>query len=249
MTCFIFFYLLYSLQFFYFFFFFFFFNDTATTEIYTLSLHDALPIRGAPSPMCVNFEKVCSLSRLRALARSSVSLLYSAGCSCRLTCDRRLSRSIWEYQTSIVGIAANRFIAIRYSAMVAVVMDCRTAAEWLLMRPATARLATSRLMSHSHGPGSVSSKSLTSNTMRRSGDAYAPKLARCASPQLCTRIPESGVDARSAAVTSAAPRKNVKGDASIRLYRMATNSGTLVAAWFSSNASGSGRRGDGENAA
>src|SRR5260370_30617069 len=29
-------------------FFFFFFNDTATTEIYTLSLHDALPICGPP---------------------------------------------------------------------------------------------------------------------------------------------------------------------------------------------------------
>ena len=29
---------------FFFFFHFFFFNDTATTEIYTLSLHDALPI-------------------------------------------------------------------------------------------------------------------------------------------------------------------------------------------------------------
>src|SRR5258708_9282370 len=29
------------------FFFFFFFNDTATTEIYTLSLHDALPISDA----------------------------------------------------------------------------------------------------------------------------------------------------------------------------------------------------------
>src|SRR5216683_5919525 len=28
--------------------FFFFFNDTATTEIYTLSLHDALPISRAP---------------------------------------------------------------------------------------------------------------------------------------------------------------------------------------------------------
>src|SRR5258707_6016119 len=28
--------------------FFFFFNDTATTEIYTLSLHDALPISTAP---------------------------------------------------------------------------------------------------------------------------------------------------------------------------------------------------------
>src|SRR6266511_4099219 len=30
--------------------FFFFFNDTATTEIYTLSLHDALPISGKPNP-------------------------------------------------------------------------------------------------------------------------------------------------------------------------------------------------------
>src|SRR5258708_27274196 len=30
-------------------FFFFFFNDTATTEIYTLSLHDALPISGMRS--------------------------------------------------------------------------------------------------------------------------------------------------------------------------------------------------------
>ena len=29
--------------------FFFFFNDTATTEIYTLSLHDALPIFGPPA--------------------------------------------------------------------------------------------------------------------------------------------------------------------------------------------------------
>src|SRR5256885_12705957 len=32
------------------FFFFFFFNDTATTEIYTLSLHDALPICPCCSP-------------------------------------------------------------------------------------------------------------------------------------------------------------------------------------------------------
>src|SRR5439155_20208199 len=36
-----FFFYIFSLSFF---FFFFFFNDTATTEIYTLSLHDALPI-------------------------------------------------------------------------------------------------------------------------------------------------------------------------------------------------------------
>src|SRR6266853_5121809 len=35
-------------MFLFFFFFFFFFNDTATTEIYTLSLHDALPILVTP---------------------------------------------------------------------------------------------------------------------------------------------------------------------------------------------------------
>src|SRR2546426_8119608 len=34
-------------------FFFFFFNDTATTEIYTLSLHDALPISSLPSTRVV----------------------------------------------------------------------------------------------------------------------------------------------------------------------------------------------------
>ena len=31
----------------------FFFNDTATTEIYTLSLHDALPICNGPARICV----------------------------------------------------------------------------------------------------------------------------------------------------------------------------------------------------
>src|SRR5687768_17992597 len=37
---------------------FFFFNDTATTEIYTLSLHDALPIwRHHPSPSVLPFTE------------------------------------------------------------------------------------------------------------------------------------------------------------------------------------------------
>src|SRR2546430_17655477 len=34
--------------------FFFFFNDTATTEIYTLSLHDALPISSFSRPVQIN---------------------------------------------------------------------------------------------------------------------------------------------------------------------------------------------------
>src|SRR5690348_17917125 len=39
----------------FFFFLFFFFNDTATTEIYTLSLHDALPISGFDFPAEFSF--------------------------------------------------------------------------------------------------------------------------------------------------------------------------------------------------
>src|SRR2546427_5633720 len=47
-------------------FFFFFFNDTATTEIYTLSLHDALPILptfitpGRPGPIGASGTPACS---------------------------------------------------------------------------------------------------------------------------------------------------------------------------------------------
>src|SRR5256885_7381658 len=42
-------------------FFFFFFNDTATTEIYTLSLHDALPISITLQPLTSRFSVAASL--------------------------------------------------------------------------------------------------------------------------------------------------------------------------------------------
>src|SRR5688572_32735621 len=48
--------------------FYFFFNDTATTEIYTLSLHDALPISARPSFSSLarsNSEKLPSSLRCR----------------------------------------------------------------------------------------------------------------------------------------------------------------------------------------
>src|SRR6266511_4919675 len=46
-------------------FFFFFFNDTATTEIYTLSLHDALPISAA------SVAVECIVSRARSRSSSA----------------------------------------------------------------------------------------------------------------------------------------------------------------------------------
>src|SRR6266568_8776122 len=43
----------------------FFFNDTATTEIYTLSLHDALPISIAPSAACARAARSARSLRRR----------------------------------------------------------------------------------------------------------------------------------------------------------------------------------------
>src|SRR2546421_6864603 len=53
-------------------FFFFFFNDTATTEIYTLSLHDALPICKA------SFRPPESVRALRAYHRQRQMVIRSA---------------------------------------------------------------------------------------------------------------------------------------------------------------------------
>src|SRR5262250_3997125 len=44
----------------------FFFNDTATTEIYTLSLHDALPISGSSSISAPGTREAISADGLRA---------------------------------------------------------------------------------------------------------------------------------------------------------------------------------------
>src|SRR2546422_11498450 len=58
-------------------FFFFFFNDTATTEIYTLSLHDALPICEERSRPRNGLEILRSVRRRRH--RSSGSTAGSSG--------------------------------------------------------------------------------------------------------------------------------------------------------------------------
>src|SRR5437588_8627201 len=54
---------------------FFFFNDTATTEIYTLSLHDALPI--FPASSCPSWKSWARAARSRSRGQ------------CRTRCGRR----------------------------------------------------------------------------------------------------------------------------------------------------------------
>ena len=103
-------------------------------------------------------------------------------------------------------MAANSAIAVRYRPTVSSTIRSCSLALKPLKRAAISMLTARRFTSHSHGPGSVSSKSLTSNTSARSGEANTPKFDKWASPQHCTFSPERGVDARSWAMSSAAPR-------------------------------------------
>src|SRR5439155_21347041 len=82
--------------------FFFFFNDTATTEIYTLSLHDALPISGSSHRTRITIVVVairgrskapsCSAPRVAGSIRSEehTSELQSRGhLVCRLLLEKK----------------------------------------------------------------------------------------------------------------------------------------------------------------
>src|SRR5215211_9369778 len=86
-----------------FFFFFFFFNDTATTEIYTLSLHVALPIRAELDPPVKRvhdqlIEKggrfyVCPVCR----SEEHTSELQShSDLVCRLLLEKKKKKDMWR---------------------------------------------------------------------------------------------------------------------------------------------------------
>src|SRR5215204_7773720 len=68
---------------------FFFFNDTATTEIYTLSLHDALPILFRTRPCCTS-AGCCSSSRPGTRSEEHTSELQShSDLVCRLLLEKK----------------------------------------------------------------------------------------------------------------------------------------------------------------
>ena len=181
------------------------FGALARSSIGTISGGSAT-IRASPSTTCVSLEKADMLSLVRALASAFSVRLTCLGLSCEPSSLSVVSMSRWAYQTSRFFIAAKPAIAVRYSSTVSSTICSWSLTGKPLSRAAISMLAARRLTSHSHGPGSVSSKSLTSNTSRRSGEANTPKFDRCASPQHCTVSPERGVAARSLAMISAAPR-------------------------------------------
>src|SRR6266480_7414280 len=68
--------------------FFFFFNDTATTEIYTLSLHDALPISNRVRPLCRATHAVPRRPDVRSEEHTS-ELQSHVNLVCRLLLEKK----------------------------------------------------------------------------------------------------------------------------------------------------------------
>src|SRR6202041_4132343 len=74
-------------------FFFFFFNDTATTEIYTLSLHDALPI--SPLDPHARWDRGRGLRRGRPRSEEHTSELQShVNLVCRLLLEKKKKKKL-----------------------------------------------------------------------------------------------------------------------------------------------------------
>src|SRR5256885_8302805 len=90
------------------FFFFFFFNDTATTEIYTLSLHDALPIcpnscgrRMAFQPIPAVPNAACRCGSLPLRSEEHTSELQSpCNLVCRLLLEKKKKKKTTKHHQS-----------------------------------------------------------------------------------------------------------------------------------------------------
>src|SRR6478736_10328424 len=71
------------------FFSFFFFNDTATTEIYTLSLHDALPISRDAGPEQGADHHACENQRHERSEEHTSELQSQSNLVCRLLLEKK----------------------------------------------------------------------------------------------------------------------------------------------------------------
>src|SRR5258708_26418753 len=83
---------------------FFFFNDTATTEIYTLSLHDALPIWHIDRDLAATYRPLLAMKRLAA-ARARVDDDRAGLGETRLAPRREIGRAHVNSSHQIISYA------------------------------------------------------------------------------------------------------------------------------------------------
>src|SRR5256885_11971084 len=88
---------------------FFFFNDTATTEIYTLSLHDALPICAASWAWVVGVELQSWSSGAHRSEEHTSELQSPCNLVCRLLLEKKTTfTATWSTGRGRLPIAPNR---------------------------------------------------------------------------------------------------------------------------------------------
>src|SRR5256885_12090082 len=91
---------------------FFFFNDTATTEIYTLSLHDALPISVSKTSSWGTFDMCFHRLRITGRSEEHTSELQSpCNLVCRLLLEKKKNLNA---PTSMRAVRSNRNCAKRH---------------------------------------------------------------------------------------------------------------------------------------
>src|SRR6266545_7705904 len=90
---------------------FFFFNDTATTEIYTLSLHDALPISRGVSRFPRHGARARDRPRARRSEEHTSELQSLAYLVCRLLLEKK------KKQKQAYGPSKSKKIYARHSAL------------------------------------------------------------------------------------------------------------------------------------
>src|SRR5688572_31517466 len=96
---------------------FFFFNDTATTEIYTLSLHDALPIWHLPASSRSRCRMAVSRSSPRTCrcgrrSEEHTSELQSqSNLVCRLLLEKKKNMERYHHHTNIDAITLSKSIS------------------------------------------------------------------------------------------------------------------------------------------
>src|SRR5476651_2898336 len=90
----------------------FFFNDTATTEIYTLSLHDALPIsRPAPPRAARRCRRSPAVARWRSRSEEHTSELQSRQyLVCRLLLEKKQTLRVRPIQPARCRRRARRLV-------------------------------------------------------------------------------------------------------------------------------------------
>ena len=84
---------------------FFFFNDTATTEIYTLSLHDALPILQTVANQFLNMEPLEHGVANSCKSGSNHGTVGTSGCK-----QLQISFEIWNRWNMGLQTVANQFL-------------------------------------------------------------------------------------------------------------------------------------------